>query len=350
MSAALLEVHGIVKSYGAVQALRGLDLRVDAGRIFGIVGPNGAGKTTYFNLISGQIAATAGTVRLMGEDVTRTSVAERCRKGLGRAFQLTSLFPDLSVLENVRLVIQAHQRKGFGLFSMADSHVELTTRAMAVLDRVRLDTLKDQNVSELSHGNQRKLEVAMLIALDPMVYMFDEPTAGMSLDHAPDVLDLIAGIKADKTKTVLLVEHKMDVVRALAEENATPLKKGEPPRHDGADQRTPGGLRSAHQDIKQNKDTQQHVECLGFDIIEMMPVQRAAQAHDHRADGKGDDLGGANLDAEQGGDGGGAWRAHAGNERNESRRAPGNACGHRGSVRVSCIGRRGFHHWDRSAG
>ena len=217
MTRTLLETDGLTVRFGGHVAVDAVTCAFSAGQLTAIVGPNGAGKTTYFNLISGQIAATAGTVRLMGEDATRTSVAERCRKGLGRAFQLTSLFPDLSVLENVRLVIQAHQRKGFGLFSMADSHVELTTRAMAVLDRVRLDTLKDQNVSELSHGNQRKLEVAMLIALDPMVYMFDEPTAGMSVDEAPVVLDLIAELKHDTDRTILLVEHKMDVIRTLAD-------------------------------------------------------------------------------------------------------------------------------------
>ncbi|MEC8197309.1 MAG: ABC transporter ATP-binding protein, partial [Pseudomonadota bacterium] len=188
-----------------------------AGELTAIVGPNGAGKTTYFNLISGQIPASAGTVKLMGEDITRLGVADRCRRGLGRAFQLTNLFPSLSVLENVRLVIQSRQHKGFGLFSMADSHTELTVAAMAILERVRLDHQKDQLVSELSHGDQRKLEVALLLGLDPMVYMFDEPTAGMSVDEAPVILDLIAEIKADRERTVLLVEHKMDVIRTLAD-------------------------------------------------------------------------------------------------------------------------------------
>jgi branched-chain amino acid transport system ATP-binding protein len=121
------------------------------------------------------------------------------------------------VLENVRLVIQSRQHKGFDLFSMADRHTELTTAAMAILERVRLDTQKDQTVSELSHGDQRKLEVALMIGLDPMVYMFDEPTAGMSVDEAPVILDLIAEIKADRERTVLLVEHKLDVIRSLAD-------------------------------------------------------------------------------------------------------------------------------------
>ena len=217
MSQVLLETHALTVRFGGHVAVDAVSCGFHAGELTAIVGPNGAGKTTYFNLISGQIPATAGTVKLLGEDITRTSVAERCRKGLGRAFQLTNLFPNLSVIENVRLVIQAHQHKGFSLFSMAESHTELTVAAMAILERVRLDTLKDQPVAELSHGNQRKLEVALLIALDPMVYMFDEPTAGMSVDEAPVVLDLIAELKADRERTVLLVEHKMDVIRTLAD-------------------------------------------------------------------------------------------------------------------------------------
>ncbi|MDF0599641.1 ABC transporter ATP-binding protein [Psychromarinibacter sp. C21-152] len=217
MSQTLLETDGLTVRFGGHVAVDAVSCAFRAGELTAIVGPNGAGKTTYFNLISGQIAASAGRVRLMGEDVTRLSVAERCRRGLGRAFQLTNLFPDLSVLENVRLVIQARHRKGFNLLSMASGHAEITTAAMAVLERVRLSDRRDHKVSELSHGNQRKLEVAMLIALDPMVYMFDEPTAGMSVDEAPVVLDLIAELKHDSDRTILLVEHKMDVIRTLAD-------------------------------------------------------------------------------------------------------------------------------------
>lgn len=217
MTQAVLETEGLSVRFGGHVAVDNVTSTFHAGELTAIVGPNGAGKTTYFNLISGQIPASSGRVKLLGEDITRNSVADRCHKGLGRAFQLTNLFPDLSVLENVRLVVQAQQDKGFSLFSMASSHTELTVAAMAVLERVRLDNLKDQKVSELSHGNQRKLEVALLIALDPKVYMFDEPTAGMSADEAPVVLDLIAELKHDTDRTILLVEHKMDVIRTLAD-------------------------------------------------------------------------------------------------------------------------------------
>lgn len=217
MTQTLLETDALTVRFGGHVAVDAVTCSFRAGELTAIVGPNGAGKTTYFNLISGQIPASSGTVKLMGEDITRLGVAARCRRGLGRAFQLTNLFPSLPVLENLRLVIQSRQHKGFGLFSMADSHTGLTVAAMAILERVRLDTQKDQLVSELSHGDQRKLEVALLIGLDPMVYMFDEPTAGMSVDEAPVILDLIAEIKADRERTVLLVEHKLDVIRSLAD-------------------------------------------------------------------------------------------------------------------------------------
>jgi branched-chain amino acid transport system ATP-binding protein len=173
MRSTLLETERLTVRFGGHVAVDAVSCAFHAGELTAIVGPNGAGKTTYFNLISGQIAASAGRVRLEGADITRDSVAERCRKGLGRAFQLTSLFPNLTVLENVRLVVQAHRQRGFHLFSMADNHRQLTDAARTVLERVRLGPLADQPVAELSHGNQRKLEVALLIALEPRVYMFD---------------------------------------------------------------------------------------------------------------------------------------------------------------------------------
>ncbi|SDX85753.1 ABC transporter ATP-binding protein [Citreimonas salinaria] len=217
MTQTLLETVDLSVRFGGHVAVDKVSCAFRAGELTAIVGPNGAGKTTYFNLISGQIAATQGVVRLKGENVTRLGVAARCHRGVGRAFQLTNLFPALSVLENVRLVMQARQRRGFSLFSMASAQTDVTSAARAVLERVRLDRLRDQLVSELSHGNQRKLEVAMLIALDPLVFMFDEPTAGMSVDEAPVVLDLIAELKRETDRTILLVEHKMDVIRTLAD-------------------------------------------------------------------------------------------------------------------------------------
>jgi len=228
-----LVTQDLTVRFGGHVAVNAVSCAFSPGQLTAIVGPNGAGKTTYFNLISGQIRATSGRVELLGQDVTRLSVSGRTHAGLGRAFQLTNLFPRLTVLENVRLVVQARARRGFNLWSMAQSHRDLTEAAEAVLDRVRLTALAHQTVSALSHGDQRKLEVAAMIALQPRVYMFDEPTAGMSVEEAPVILDLIAGIKADPQATVLLVEHKMDVIRSLADRiivlhNGALVADGEP--------------------------------------------------------------------------------------------------------------------------
>lgn len=187
------------------------------GELTVIVGPNGAGKTTFFNLISGQLKATSGRVMKDSVDITRLSPSARARHGVGRAFQLTNLFPALSVLENIRLAVQARAGAGWHMFRGVASFHEINARAERYLEAVRLTAVAYKPAASLPHGDQRKLEVALLMAMEPDIYMFDEPTAGMSLDHAPDVLDLIAAIKSDHSKTVLLVEHKMEVVRALAD-------------------------------------------------------------------------------------------------------------------------------------
>ncbi|MCP1170171.1 ABC transporter ATP-binding protein [Limimaricola litoreus] len=217
MTDTLLDTKDLSVRFGGHVAVDAVTCGFRAGELTAIVGPNGAGKTTYFNLISGQIAASAGKVRLEGRDITRRGVSERCRLGIGRAFQLTNLFPGLSVFENLRLVVQAKRGRGTSLLRLAGADREVAREAEAILSQVRLEPFAAQPVSELSHGNQRKLEVALLIALDPLVYMFDEPTAGMSIDEAPVVLDLIAGLKARADRTILLVEHKMDVIRSLAD-------------------------------------------------------------------------------------------------------------------------------------
>jgi len=217
MTDSVLQTRALTVRFGGHVAVDHVTCDFATGETTAIVGPNGAGKTTYFNLISGQLTASEGTVLLKGRDISRLPVAERTDLGIGRAFQLTNLFPHLSVLENVRLVIQAKRKMGFNLWSVAADDHAVTAAAAAILERVRLADVASQKVTELSHGDQRKLEVALLIALDPLVYMFDEPTAGMSVDEAPVVLDLIAELKQDKSRAVLLVEHKMDVIRTLAD-------------------------------------------------------------------------------------------------------------------------------------
>ncbi len=245
--APLLETKDLTIRFGGHVAVDHVSCRFEPGTLTSIVGPNGAGKTTYFNLISGQLPASEGRVLLGGEDITGLPAARRAHRGLGRAFQLTQLFPNLTVHENVRLAIQAREtsaprasqatpaprggqtplgrpggrlgrgKGGMDLLRVWLDHKEWIAEASTVLEQVRLIDKAQFHAASLPHGDQRKLEVALLIALDPKVFMFDEPTAGMSVDEVPVVLDLIRGLKARKDVVILLVEHKMDVVRELSD-------------------------------------------------------------------------------------------------------------------------------------
>jgi branched-chain amino acid transport system ATP-binding protein len=212
-----LETRNLTVRFGGHVAVDAVSCVFRPGELTAIVGPNGAGKTTYFNLISGQLTAAAGKVLLGDKDISKLSAPTRTRAGIGRAFQLTNLFPGLSVMENVRLAIQSAAGVHYDMLRPWMRHRDLIERADAVLARVSLSHKRDVPASVLSHGDQRKLEVALMIALEPRVFMFDEPTAGMSVDEVPVVLDLIAALKQDASKIILLVEHKMDVVRSLAD-------------------------------------------------------------------------------------------------------------------------------------
>jgi len=212
-----LETRDLTIRFGGHVAVNGVSCTFRPGELTAIVGPNGAGKTTYFNLVSGQLRPTKGSIWLDGADVTKLSAPLRTRAGLGRAFQLTNLFPNLSVAENVRLAVQARRGVHYDMLRPWMVHRELIARADEILERVALIGRRDARAAVLSHGDQRKLEVALMIALEPKVFMFDEPTAGMSVDEVPVVLDLIAQLKQDSSKIILLVEHKMDVVRSLAD-------------------------------------------------------------------------------------------------------------------------------------
>jgi branched-chain amino acid transport system ATP-binding protein len=214
----MLQTRDLTIRFGGHVAVDHVSCTFTPGTLTAIVGPNGAGKTTYFNLISGQLAASEGSVHLDGEDLTALPAPLRTRRGLGRAFQLTQLFARLTVLENVRLAVQARRQQGaIDLWRVWLDRREWIDEARSILARVKLEGQADALAAELPHGDQRKLEVALLIALDPKVYLFDEPTAGMSADDAPVVLDLIRALKAQRDRTILLVEHKMDVVRELAD-------------------------------------------------------------------------------------------------------------------------------------
>jgi branched-chain amino acid transport system ATP-binding protein len=212
-----LETRDLTIRFGGHIAVDSVSCVFRPGQLTAIVGPNGAGKTTYFNLISGQLRASSGAVLVRGVEVTRHRAPQRARLGIGRAFQLTNLFPGLSVVENVRLATQARAGVHYEMTRLWMARRDLIDRAERVLVEVGLGARATQRVASLSHGDQRKLEVALMMALEPQILMFDEPTAGMSVDEVPVLLDLIARLKQDSSKTILLVEHKMDVVRSLAD-------------------------------------------------------------------------------------------------------------------------------------
>ena len=233
MSTPSLSTRDLTIRFGGHVAVNQVTADFYPGTLTVIVGPNGAGKTTYFNLMSGQLPASAGKVFLNGTDITGYGAAKRTSLGVGRAFQLTNLFPHLTVMENVRLAVQSRAGIGLNMFSVWFGHKELIARAEHYLQRVALADRRDSLVANLSHGDKRKLEVAILLALEPSIMMFDEPTAGMSVDEVPVVLDLIHQVKAESNKTILLVEHKMDVVRSLADRiivlhNGTLVADGNP--------------------------------------------------------------------------------------------------------------------------
>ncbi len=228
-----LETRDLTIRFGGHVAVDRVSCVFRPGELTAIVGPNGAGKTTYFNLISGQLRASSGQVLLDGADITAESAPLRARRGLGRAFQLTNLFPNLTVAENVRLAVQSARGVHYNILRPWMLRRDLIERADQILVDVALEQKRAHPAAALPHGDQRKLEVALLIALEPRVFMFDEPTAGMSVDEAPVVLDLIARLKKDTSKIIMLVEHKMDVVRSLADRiivltNGACVADGEP--------------------------------------------------------------------------------------------------------------------------
>jgi branched-chain amino acid transport system ATP-binding protein len=223
--APIIETRDLTIRFGGHVAVDHVNLQVAPFTLKSIIGPNGAGKTTFFNLLTGQYKATEGQVYLKGRDITKLGPAMRTRLGMGRSFQLTNIFPMLSVLENVRIAIQS--RKGFGLnFWRNYLHFpETEDEAYAILKDVLLDDKWSAPASSLTHGEQRKLELAILISLEPQILFLDEPTAGMSQEEVPAILEILEKIKAARNRTLLLVEHKMDMIMTLSDSIAV-LQEG----------------------------------------------------------------------------------------------------------------------------
>ncbi len=194
-----------------------VSLQIFSNSFKSIIGPNGAGKTTLFNMLSGQYRPTEGKVFFKGLDITPLSPDIRTKLGIGRSFQLTNVFPSLTVLENVRLAVQSQRNVGVNFWKNYLHFSEFEDRAYELLEMVLLGRKWKFPAGSLTHGEQRKLEMAILLALEPEVLLLDEPTAGMPLEEVPSILQLLKSIRDRRNKTILLVEHKMDVLMALSD-------------------------------------------------------------------------------------------------------------------------------------
>ena len=210
----VLELRGLCKSFGGLQATRDVNLRIMPGDRQAIIGPNGAGKTTLFNLITGIYPVTSGQVLLYGKDVTKWQSHERTAMGMARTFQVTHLFPGLTVLDNVLLAIKGLRRSKFVMWRFLSSYKEVYDKAYHLLEQAGFLDRKDLEVRNLSHGEQRQLEIVLGLASDPKILLLDEPAAGLSSGESTEMAKFL--MKLDPKLAILLIEHDMDVVFDVA--------------------------------------------------------------------------------------------------------------------------------------
>jgi len=210
-----LEVRDLRKSFGGLQVTSRVSLAVEPGERRLIIGPNGAGKTTLFNLITGELAPDGGSISLFGRDITRLPGRRRTHLGIGRTYQIITLFPRETLLRNVTLSLLGLSRLRWNPFARLDRQAELVARARDALARLGLDALAERPVGETSYGERRRVEIAMALAQAPRVLLLDEPFAGLSIEERRDVLALVAGIPRDVT--IVMIEHDMDVALDFAE-------------------------------------------------------------------------------------------------------------------------------------
>ncbi|MFG1798995.1 ABC transporter ATP-binding protein [Micromonospora carbonacea] len=213
----MLATRALTWRIGEVAIVDGVHLDLAPGEFLGVIGPNGAGKTSLFNLITGLRPPTAGQVLLDGEDVTALPPHRRARRGLGRTFQSSSVFGSLTVRENVRLAVQAHRGGSMKLWRRAAADRGVAAAADAALDRVGLHHRGTALAGTLAHGEKRKLEIALLLAAEPRVMLLDEPMAGVSAEDVPELVAVIRSLTGDSGRSVLMVEHHMDVILELAD-------------------------------------------------------------------------------------------------------------------------------------
>ena len=215
MTEPLLQIERLTKRFGGVIASDAISLDIPRGEFHAIIGPNGAGKTTLIGLLAGEIAPHDGAIRFDGSDISALSADRRSRLGLARSFQITSLFRDFTALDNVALAVQAHSGHSFRFWSDARRDNTLRAPAQAALERVGLGARADMRVDRLSHGEQRQLEIAMALATRPRLLLLDEPMAGMGPDESARMVAMLRELKGGIT--ILLIEHDMETVFALAD-------------------------------------------------------------------------------------------------------------------------------------
>jgi len=213
----ILEAQNLRKAFGGLVAVDDVSIQVKEQTMHAIIGPNGAGKTTLFNLLSGTMPPTQGKVLFHGKDITSLPPQKRAHLGIGRSFQITNIFPNLTVLENVRLAAQAMGNDNFKFLHLAENFQEYVEKAEEVLAQVGLQGREGVLVRNLPHGEKRKLELGIMLACDPELLLFDEPTAGMSSEQVPELIEIIKQVVHDKQRTAILVEHRMDMVMAISD-------------------------------------------------------------------------------------------------------------------------------------
>jgi branched-chain amino acid transport system ATP-binding protein len=219
----ILRAEGLDRSFGGIHAVNNVSLEIPHGTLHAIIGPNGSGKTTLFNLITGHTKPSAGRVHFAGEDITGMPYSKVARKGLAKSYQITTVFPLLTVFENVRIAAQAAAHS-YVFWRPADSIGAVITRTEEVLERIGLAHERDLLASNLSHGDQRRLDLAIALATSPRLLLLDEPTAGMSPSETAATVELVKELNQDVT--ILMIEHKMDVILSIAD-RITVLHQGE---------------------------------------------------------------------------------------------------------------------------
>ena len=213
----ILESERLRKEFGALVAVANVSIKIRRNTIHSIIGPNGAGKTTFFNLLTNNVEPTAGRVIFKGRDITNLPLHRIAHLGIGRSFQITNIFPNLTVLENVRLACQSLGKDNFRLLNHYQHFRRYEERAWDVIRQVGLTERATTPARTLPHGDQRKLELGMILAPDPEMLLLDEPTAGMAAEYVPEMIELIRQIHKTGERTVLLVEHNMGLVMSISD-------------------------------------------------------------------------------------------------------------------------------------